>query len=216
MNHSLLTKAGTATVSDALDMLGYNNGLGSAINPLTIGMKAVGPAYTLQVEPVAEGESGKAGDYIDDVPAGAVIVIANRGEVECTVWGDILSYVAKKKGIAGTVIDGACRDVDGIVELEYPVFSRAGYMKSGKGRVSLKAQNVPVLIGQTEVNPGDIVVADGAGALVIPAERLEEVEALVSEIMEMEEKVLALVDQGVALKAAREQLNYNKYGRKAK
>jgi 4-hydroxy-4-methyl-2-oxoglutarate aldolase len=215
MNKALLLEAGTATVSDALDMLGLNNGLGSEIDPLMIGMKAVGPAYTLKVEAVAPGEAGKAGDYIDDIPTDAVIVIANRGETQCTVWGDILSYVAKKKGIAGTVIDGACRDVDGIVAIDYPVFSKAAYMKSGKGRVSLREKNVPVVINQTVVNPGDIVCADGAGVVVIPMDRLAEVETLVSEIIEMEKKVLSAVDLGVSLKEARAAQNYNSYGRKA-
>ncbi|MDN8541820.1 RraA family protein [Erwinia sp. BC051422] len=214
MNKELLLKAGTATVSDALDMLNINNGLGSAINPLRFGMQCVGPAFTIQVEAVQPGESGKAADYIDDVAAGEVIVIANRGVTESTVWGDILSRLAVRKGIAGTVIDGACRDADGIATSGHPVFARAAYMKSGKGRTMLKAINVPVKIGETTVAPGDIVCADSSGVVVIPQDKLAQVEKLVSEIITMETEVEALVEQGMALKEAREKLNYNRYGLK--
>ncbi|WP_289996596.1 RraA family protein [Photorhabdus laumondii] len=171
MNKELLLHAGTATVSDALDMLNINNGLGSIIKPLKFGMRCVGPAFTLQVEPVQPGESGKAGDYIDEVQAGEVIVVANRGETECTVWGDILSRLAVRKGIAGTVVDGSCRDADSIVESGYPVFSRSAYMKSGKGRTTLKAINVPVKIGETMVVPRDIICADSSGVVVIPKDK---------------------------------------------
>ncbi|RRO07644.1 RraA family protein [Pectobacterium aquaticum] len=215
MNKELLLQAGTATVSDALDMLNINNGLGSAINPLQFGMRCVGPAFTLQVEAVQPGESGKAADYIDDVAEGDVIIIANRGVTEVTVWGDILSRLAVRKGIAGTVIDGSCRDADGIAASGYPVFSRAVYMKSGKGRTMLKAINVPVNIGETTVTPGDIICADSSGVVVIPQDKLAQVEELVSEILTMETQVEDLVEKGMTLKAAREKLNYNRYGLKA-
>ena len=83
------------------------------------------------------GLSGKSvGDYIDDVPTGAVVVIDNGGRLDATVWGDILTTVAHRDGVAGTVIDGVCRDVGRSIELGYPIFARANTMRTGKDRVA--------------------------------------------------------------------------------
>jgi 4-hydroxy-4-methyl-2-oxoglutarate aldolase len=99
----------TAAVSDALDALGLPGAL-LGIGPLTNAARAVGPAYTVRYEPIID-EPGTVGDFLDDVPAGAVIVIDNAGRTDCTVWGGIMTAVASANGVAGTVVHGACRDV---------------------------------------------------------------------------------------------------------
>jgi regulator of RNase E activity RraA len=159
--------------------------------------------------PVATGEAGPAGEFVDDVPAGHVVVIANAGRVHCTVWGDILSEVAIRRGVAGTVIDGACRDLSEIGALGYPVWSRAAYMKSGKNRVRLAAVQEPVDIGGTLVRPGDVICADDAGALAIPADRISQVAEQVDRVVRMEALVRADVAQGVPLREARRRHGYN-------
>lgn len=153
---------------------------------------------------------GTVGDFIDDVEPGQVVVIDNGGRKYCTVWGDIMTYTAKTKGIEGTLIDGVCRDVNGIEELGYGIYTRGKYMVTGKERVTVDAVNVPVAITGVQVRPGDIILGDDSGALVIPFEKAEEVLKLAQHIEEVEQKIIAEVTAGSTLKAAREKLGYHK------
>src|SRR6201999_291503 len=121
------------TVSDALDKLGLP-GSTNGILPLTHTFKICGRAVTLRYGPVGTG-GGTVGDYIDDVAPGDVIVIDNAGRTDCTVWGDIMTQYAGLRKIAGTVIDGVCRDVGKALADEYPMFSRGRFMRTGKDRV---------------------------------------------------------------------------------
>ncbi|AMA73429.1 MULTISPECIES: RraA family protein [Aneurinibacillus] len=204
-----LRKLPTSCISDALDMLGINGGC-ELIRPLTQGMALVGPAFTLQYEQVKEGEKAPAGEFIDEVPAGSVVVIANGGRY-CTVWGDLLTIAAKQKGIKGTVIDGCCRDATSIIQMNYPIFTKGTYMKSGKNRVKLVGKQIPVRIGNTIVHPGDVICADDSGVIVIPQEVLPEVveKALAVEIME--QQIIRDLREGISMKDARERHNYNNF-----
>ena len=123
----------TATLSDALDKLGIN-GQCYRIKPRGTAFRMAGRAWTLLYGP-AGNPAGTVGDYIDDVPPGSVIVLDNGGRDNATVWGDILTEIAHRRGIAGTVIDGICRDVALCLELGYPVFSVDHWMRTGKDRV---------------------------------------------------------------------------------
>jgi regulator of RNase E activity RraA len=199
---------GTGAVSDAMDLLSLNGGLLGLERRSGAGV-VCGTAYTLRFEPVAPGARGPAGEFIDDVPAGAVVVAANAGRLHCTVWGDILSEVAGRRGVAGVVIDGCCRDLSEIRALGYPVWSRGVYMKSGKNRVRLVAVQDPVDMANTLVRPGDIVCADDAGVLVVPADRADDVAGQVERVTAMEALVRADIARGVALREARQQHGYN-------
>lgn len=140
-----LDSLSTTTVSDALDHLGIP-GQCLGIKPLDHGFRLCGRAFTLRMVPVGT-DGGTVGDYIDDVPPGSIVVIDNAGRMDMTVWGDILTFVAVKRGVGGTVIDGVCRDVGRSLELRYPLFSRGFSMRTGKDRVQLDAVNVAVSIG---------------------------------------------------------------------
>src|SRR5579862_956727 len=109
----------TATLSDALDRLGIA-GQCQRIKPRTPSFRLAGRAFTILYGPAAN-PPGTVGDYIDDIPPGSVVVLDNGGREDATVWGDILTWVAHSRGIAGTVIDGACRDVALSHELAYPI-----------------------------------------------------------------------------------------------
>ena len=108
----------TATLSDALDKCGLN-GQCHRIKPRSTDFRMAGRAWTLLYGPAGQ-PAGTVGDYIDDVPEGAVIVLDNGGLDNATVWGDILTEVAHRRRIAGTVIDGVNRDVALCLELGYP------------------------------------------------------------------------------------------------
>jgi 4-hydroxy-4-methyl-2-oxoglutarate aldolase len=199
--------ASTSGISDALDRLGIA-GQAAGIFPLDPTFRACGRAFTGCYQPV-DVAGGTVGDYIDDVPAGAVVVLDNGGRTDVTVWGDILTLVASTRGIAGTVIDGVCRDVARSSELRYPVFSRGRWMRTGKDRVQLVGVEVPVTIGQVRVRPGDVVVGDGDGIVVIPQEREQDVLDTMRTIEQAEERIRQEVRQGARLDRARAQLGYH-------
>ena len=105
----IVTDVSTASISDALDSLGMPGSL-HGIGSLRPGQRTAGPAFTVSYEPVDE-HGGTVGDFLDDVPPGSVIVIDNAGRTDCNVWGGIMSQAAHARGVAGTVINGTCRDV---------------------------------------------------------------------------------------------------------
>ncbi len=202
-----LLNAGTTALSDALDRLGID-GQALGILPIVRSMKFAGPAFTIRMAPVGT-KGGSVGDYIDDVKPGEVVVIDNDGRMDATVWGDILTWVASERKIAGTVIDGVCRDSDRCVELDYPVFARGTTMRTGKDRVTADAYNVTVQIARVRIDPGDWLVGDADGVVSIPADRIEDVLHLAEEIEAAEEAIRGMVAQGMRLDLAREALGYH-------
>jgi regulator of RNase E activity RraA len=113
------------------------------------------------------------------------------------------------KGIAGTVIDGVCRDIPKIRELGYPVFSRGTYMMTGKDRVELEAINAPVNIAGRQVRAGDILLADDSGVVVVPAGRALEVLTTAQQIQQVEDTIMQRILAGESLRAARIATNYH-------
>jgi regulator of RNase E activity RraA len=202
-----LKDLGVTTISDALDRLGID-GQCLSIMPFGRGMKLAGPAFTIRMLPVGM-TAGSVGDYIDDVQPGQVVVIDNDGRMNATVWGDILTMVAHRRGIEGTVIDGVCRDIDRSIELNYPIYARGNTMRTGKDRVTADAYNVPVQLSGVRINPGDWIVGDGDGIVAVPAERLDEVIRVADEIAAAEDKIRRAVMAGQRLDEARKALKYH-------
>jgi len=200
-------KMDTASVSDAMDSLGIPCGL-LGIQAVIPGKKICGEAFTVHYVPCGM-EKGTVGDFIDDVKPGQVVVIDNGGRLYCTVWGDIMTFTAKTKGIEGTLIDGVCRDVDGIRKLDYPIYSKGKYMVTGKERVQVDQVNMPVAISGVQVRPLDIILADESGAVCIPYNRAEEILAAAKHIEEVEQKIIAEVKNGSTLRDARKKLGYH-------
>jgi len=198
----------TATLSDALDKFGVN-GQCWKIKGRDARFRLAGRAWTLRYGPAAT-PPGTVGDYIDDIPAGTVLVLDNGGREDCTVWGDILTEIAHRRGIAGTVIDGICRDVALALQLGYPIFSRGHWMRTGKDRVQVEAVNVPVNIGHARVCPGDLLRGDADGVVVIPAEHEEQVLAAAEQIHEAEERIRRSVQSGKRLDEARREFGYHR------
>ncbi len=201
------SKLDTATLSDALDRLGLV-GQCYKIKPRSTDFRMTGRAWTLLYGPASK-PAGTVGDYIDDVQPGEVIVLDNGGRDNVTVWGDILTEVAHKKGIAGTVIDGINRDVSLCLELGYPIYSKENWMRTGKDRVQVEATQVPVTIGEARVCPGDIIRGDADGVVVIAKEHEEAVLAAAEEIQSAEDAIRESVRQGMTLREAREKHRYH-------
>lgn len=198
----------TPTVADAMDRLGLE-GTCLGIRPLRPDFHLCGRAFTIQYGPIGS-EHGTVGDYIDDVAPGDVVALDSRGHTDCTVWGDILTIVADRRQLGGTVIDGVCRDSARSFELNYPVFSRGTYMRTGKDRVQVDGVNVSVSIGGARVRPRDVLIGDADGVLVVPAEHEQAVLRLAGKIEAAEEEIRGAVRAGARLDEARRQFNYHK------
>jgi regulator of RNase E activity RraA len=205
-------KFSVAAVSDAMDRLGLH-GTCLGIAPLTTGLRLAGRAFTIKYLPVGV-EKGTVGDYIDDVAPGDIVVLDNAGRLDCTVWGDILTSIAHKRGIGGTVIHGVCRDVARSFELRYPIFSRGRFMRTGKDRVQVDAMNVPVSLGDVQVRPGDLLLGSDDGVVVVPKEKEKEVLAVAQSISEAEEKILSEALRGTRLDEARRKYRYHELQRR--
>ncbi|MEC2198097.1 RraA family protein [Bacillus subtilis] len=200
-------KLGTSTISDALDKLDIP-GQCFGIHSHSLQWQIAGRAFTVKYGPV-DVQKGTVGDFIDDVKLGDIIVIDNQGRLDCTVWGDIMTGVAKRKEIAGTVIDGACRDTKHILELDYPVFSAGRYMRTGKDRVQVDAIGEAISIAGVRVRYGDIVVGDADGVIVIPKEYENEVLAVADKIEVAEKQIREAAEKGMSLKEARGRFHYH-------
>ncbi|OZC83690.1 RraA family protein [Rhodococcoides fascians A21d2] len=198
----------TAAVSDALDSLGIP-GVLTGIACRVPGVTMVGVAYTVTYGPVEDTTTfHNAANYIDDVPAGAVIVVDNGGSLECTNWGNILTAVAMQRGVAGTVIHGSARDIAEIRSHGYPLFSTGVSMVSGKNRVTLAATGNDIDVHGVRVSPGDVIVADDNGAIRIPRAIAEAVAERATQVDETERRIADAVRAGARLDRARSEFGY--------
>jgi 4-hydroxy-4-methyl-2-oxoglutarate aldolase len=205
--HAAFAQLSTPTVSDSLDRLGIA-GQALGIAPLDRSFRLVGRAWTLRYGPVGQ-DRGTVGDYIDDLGPGDVVVLDNQGRLDATVWGDLLTIVAHRRQVAGTVIDGICRDVDRSLTLGYPIFSRGNWMRTGKDRVRVEATQVPVSVGGIRVEPGDLLLGDGDGIVVVPAARADEVLETAERIEGAEAAIRAAIEAGTPLGEARRAAGYH-------
>jgi 4-hydroxy-4-methyl-2-oxoglutarate aldolase len=200
-------EAGTAVVSDALDRLGVT---GQALGIKRVSGTGVmcGPAFTVRYE-MSGVDGGTVGDYIDDVVPGSVVLLANGGRCDMTVWGGLLSGVAVRRAIAGTVIDGVCRDADSMRALGYSMFARGCYMRTGKDRVRAQEIQSPVSFAGIRVRPGDLVVGDGDGVVLVPTEYVDATVTAVEEIRAVETAIAVAAASGQRLDEARKTYGYH-------
>lgn len=204
---AILSRMDSTTVSDALDKLGIA-GQCLGIKPLDPSFRVAGPAFTIHYVPCGI-HGGTVGDYIDDLPEGTVMALDNQQRMDATVWGDILTTVASRKRLGGTVIDGVCRDAPRSIELKYPIFARSSYMRTGKDRVAVDAVQASISIGGVRVDAGDFMLGDWDGVVVVPKERIEQVAEVASQIEQAEDRIRAAVERGERLDEARKNQSYH-------
>lgn len=196
-----LARLDSCAVSDALDRLGLP-GTVPGIRCLTVTgtVRVAGRVVTVRLGP-ADGTPplqstrhlGTAA--IEAAAPGDVIAIDHQGREDAAGWGGILSTAAKYRGVAGVIVDGACRDVDESREVGLPVFARTAVPFTARGRAVEKAFNESIRIGGVAVNPGDLVIADGSGVIFVSAAHAGEVlgaaEQIAAREAEMAKAVLA-------------------------
>ncbi len=199
----------SSVVSDAMDRLGIGGRVpGSVLAPLAPGQRVCGPAITIRYARhggdvsglLQRGEHSRLGerDMYALGDAGDVAVFDCGGQTAGSVMGSISAKWARRLGIAGCVVDGAVRDVEGIAAEGVPVWSRAVTPVSGNRRMAAVEVNGTVAIAGAEVTPGDLVVADGTGTCVVPAAQITAMAAEVQEILRGEQSMIAAIDAGVA------------------
>ncbi|MCO0599977.1 RraA family protein [Peribacillus butanolivorans] len=207
-----LKKLSTTNVSDALDALGLK-GSTYGIRPTWEGCKKiVGEAVTVKL--VAAGLTKSPNHLgvkaIEAAKAGDVILVDNSGRLDVSCWGGILANGAKEKGVAGVVIDGACRDLDDYVEVDFSVYARGAVVATARGRIMEEATNIMVQFGGVQVRPADIVVADRSGVVIIPQEKIEEVLPKAEELFQKEEDMIKEIRSGASMLEVDTKHNYEK------
>jgi regulator of RNase E activity RraA len=197
----------TATVSDALDACGLPPGQGG-LRPMWGRPKVAGFAVTVELEPLGgqlNAEHGGAHILTGAIARAGpddVIVVANGGRTDVSSWGGIVSVGAAVRSVRGVITDGACRDVGQARELGFPVFARAQVPVTARGRLRQKSTGEPIVLGDVTVRPGDVVMADEAGVVVIPCERATEVLDAAQRLAGREAAIEAEVRAGVPLPQA--------------
>lgn len=205
----LFETASTPVVSDALEQCGLR-GQCRGIFPLSDGWRVFGRAYTVKISP--PGATPRPHDeYMDDLQAGDVCIMDAREMPDAAVWGDLRTIVAQKRGVRGTIADGAVRDVSACISLGYPIFTRSRTMLSGGGRAWIEAKQVPVSIGGVYVRPGDLVLGDADGVLIVPQEKEAEVFERAQALDEADRKITAALLEGMPLTKARQAFGAKKY-----
>lgn len=184
-----LSAFGTATIHEALGKIGN---LPYQIRPLQQKMRICGPAYTVKAKAYMNVNLHRAYAY---ARPGDVLVVDCSGGYDAGYWGDLLTAGAMRHGIAGLVIDACVRDADEIEALGFPVFCR-GCCIRGTGKDPEGSLNEPITIGEVTIYPGDIIVGDRDGVVVVPQDRLREAIEKSKAREEKEAKVRARLQRG--------------------
>ncbi|MCD6521493.1 orotidine 5'-phosphate decarboxylase [Candidatus Calescamantes bacterium] len=197
----LLSMVSTPNISDAL----HRKGVLKDIKPVVPGVKMVGRAFTVRTYP---GDWAKPVEAIDLAKKGEVIVI-DAGSVGPAVWGELATWSSKNKGIAGVVIDGGIRDVGEIRKLRFPAFAKLITPQAGEPK-GFGEIGIPIKVGGETVEPGDWVVGDEDGVVVIPKSRVEEVANRAMDVLEKENRIRKEIKEGGTLSSVMELLRWEK------
>jgi regulator of RNase E activity RraA len=195
-------KVATASVADAVDKVtGARGYMSSEIKPRINEKRICGPAVTVLEVPTDEFLPPQhALDLIDESPAGSVICISIGGEKDVAVWGGLMTAGAVANRHAGAILDGGVRDLTEIRrDYDFPVYARSVSPGTTLGRFKTIASQVPVEIGGILVHPGDLIVADIDGVVVVPADHAEAVLAMAQEIdaRELEQAKLIIEEKSL-------------------
>lgn len=171
--------------------------MGSYLRPLTNDTRFVGPALTVRLEP---GNQVDCLDALAVAEAGDVIVVDAAGETETSVWGGLMSGLCQMKGVVGAVVDGGIRDTDETRDIGFHIFSKSIVPRSThtpySGRMEPIEINVPIQCGGQLVNPGDLVLGDEIGVVVIPLANAAEVLTAAQAQAEKEELTRQKIREG--------------------
>jgi len=183
-----------ATVYEASGRKGF---IEPKIKPIIKGIKLCGPAFTVQTAP---GDNIMLHKALEKSQEGDIIVATVGGEYDYGYWGNLMTTQAKAKKLGGLAIDGCIRDSEEIIEMGFPIFSR-GLAIRGTVKASLGLINYPINFGGTVVNPGDLILGDDDGIVVVKFQDCKEVLAKSQERIQKEKiKAKALISGITSIK----------------
>ncbi len=188
---TILAEVSTPNISDAMHRQGAMSGVWSICGDV----KMAGPAVTVQS---FAGDWAKPVEAIDVARKGDVLVINNEGSTTVAPWGELATLSCIQRGLSGVVIDGSVRDVDDIRKMNFPVFARATVPNAGDPK-GFGEINTGIRCAGREVRPGDWIVGDESGVVVIPRERVYEVARRALEVRKNEERIREEIRRGSTL-----------------
>ena len=206
-------RASTGNVADAVDeATGVRGFMGRDMKPV-FPAKVIGPAVTVLLQRTLRTDRRERPNLqiqaLDEAPAGSVIVEVLEDGLDTAGIGNLMATTAKVRGLAGMIIDGGARDVEELEQIGFPVWSRSQTPATSVGRYVPVAKNVPVMCGGVQVRPGDWIVADRTGVVVVPREALGQVVTLLRQYDEKETKMVPLIKETKSMGKALEK--YNRY-----
>ncbi|WP_151633105.1 ribonuclease activity regulator RraA [Noviherbaspirillum aerium] len=203
-----LATVSTATLTSLLYKKGFRNIFLQGVKPLKSGQRLVGPAFTLRYIPSREDLDGievfrdqrhPQRVAVEEIPAGAVLVMDCRGDASVGSAGSILATRIQVRGAAGIVSDGGLRDAQGIAELDMPSYCAGASAPTNLIKHHALDVNVPIGCGGVPIFPGDIMVGDDDGVVCLPAHLVNEVALEALEMERFESFVLEEVRRGVSI-----------------
>lgn len=203
----------TGNIADAVEAAtGARGWMNADMKPL-YDTKIVGRAATALMRPVLKNDTRKypnhALELLDQAEPGSVLVYVMEDGLDIAAMGNLMATTAKVRALEGAVIDGAVRDISEIRRIGFPVFSRRVSPATSVGRMVGVAKQVPVMCGGIRVNPGDYIVGDPDGVVVVPAAAAEQVIALLKEYDDKESKMVPIIEREKSILKAIE--IYNRY-----
>jgi 3-hexulose-6-phosphate synthase / 6-phospho-3-hexuloisomerase len=198
-------KVSSPNVSDAMQRQGAMHGILPHLVDKNV--RVAGPAVTVVTR---DGDWAKPVEAIDRAGPGDVIVV-DAGSGVTAIWGELASWSAHGRKVAGVVIDGAARDVDAILELGFPLFSRHVSPNAGEPK-GLGEIGVEVVVGGQRVRPGDWIVGDLSGVVVVPRERAQEIANRALDVLEHENRVREEIQRGSTLSAVQKLERWERVG----
>lgn len=206
----------TTNIADALDALGLK-GTTYGIRPMWEAVpKIAGRAVTLKLTAAGEtkGKNHLGVMAIEAAAKGDIIVIDNGGRLDTSCWGGILAAGAKYKGVSGIVVDGAIRDLDDIIDVDFPAYARGTVVATARGRIMEESTNAMIQFGGVQVRPGDVIFGDRSGVVVIPQEHVDAVLDKAEEFFAKEAAMIADIKAGGSMLEVDNKHNYEKMLRK--
>lgn len=191
----------TAVLGDILDQMGYvTQFLPADVRAIATGMKLVGRAMPvhLAASTKVRGQGfANLTSALDQLQEGEVYV-ASGGNIQCAAWGELMTAAARRRGAVGAVVNAFHRDTDRVLEQNWPVFSRGAYAQDAAVRSVVVDFRVRIDVDGVDVSPGDLVVGDRDGVLIVPQMVEAEVLGLALQKMQAEGRVRAAIDGGAS------------------
>jgi regulator of RNase E activity RraA len=193
----------TGAINDVLrEFCLLNQALPSYIVPLREYRTVAGIAFTVKSSPnvLIQGEMEYRTQMLDEMPENAFVVWDTSSDDKATLWGGVMTATAKNKKLKAACIDGGIRDTHQILEAEFPVFYKYRISNGSLGRCLITHYQVPIMIGDVTIKPGDVVLGDVDGVLVVPRNIAYDVLLRAEEIKENEKKIFGWVNEGQSVK----------------